>query len=205
MPDVKLLVETCGRCGGQVVGDNMGNGRPWQHVDRADDHHVVFGVPAPEGVSRTDNGGEWCKACERYFAYGHTHGGLDALETLLEEEPDLPAPGPSRRAHDDEIGGPRTGTRQMLNAAAKAGFVIEASIARGPSKIARHHDERGYRPVERLLVGFKHPDGRKAVGVWERSPEDDEPKFAFVLAFCAGTTGGLKSSAELKTYLKSPR
>jgi hypothetical protein len=188
MTVIKLLVETCGRCGGQVVGDNMGNGRPWQHVDRADDHHVIFGTPAPPGIVEAPS------------------SALDMLEDILEDtEVTLPPPGASRSVHDDELGGPRTGTRQMVNAAIKAGFDLDLSIARGPSKIAAHHDPRGYRPTERLLVGFRHGDGRRAVGVWERSPEDDEPKFAFVLAFCAGTTGGLKSSAELKTYLKSPR
>jgi hypothetical protein len=183
--EIKLLVETCGRCGGLVVGDNLGNGRPWQHVDRADDHHVVFGTPAPPGH------------------LSEAPSALDALEALLTEDEDaMPGPGVDRPAHDGELGDNRSGTRQMINTALKAGFTVDATVAVGPSKIGEHHDPRGYRLVERLLVGFKHTDGRAAVAVWERLYETESSKFAYVLGFAKGSTGGIQSSPALKAYLK---
>ena len=189
MPEVKLLIEKCGRCGGDVVGDNMGTGRPWQHVVGPDDHHIVFGTPAPPGH------------------LSEAPAALDALQALLEEDEDdltagLPPPGRPRKAHDDELGGARTGTRQMINTALKAGFTIDAHLCTGPVKIGTQHDPRGYRYVDSLLVGFKHPDGRAAVGVWERLSEKEGDTFSFLLSFVKGA--GMKSSPDLKAYLKAP-
>jgi hypothetical protein len=36
-------------------------------------------------ATREDNGGEWCKACERYFTDAHTHDPVSADEALLED------------------------------------------------------------------------------------------------------------------------
>jgi hypothetical protein len=186
--EIRLLVERCGRCGTDAVGDNTGSGRAWQHLDpEQDDHFVVFGTPAPQGVVSAPS------------------GGLDALAALLEEDDDLtaglPSPGTPRAVADEELGDGRAGTRQMVNAALAAGFTIEASLCRGAVKIARHHDERGYRYVDSLLVGFRRDDGRGACGVWERIVDKPGAKFAFVLAFTKGGQG-VQGSAELKTYLK---
>jgi hypothetical protein len=185
--EIRLLVLQCGRCGGTVVGDNTGNGRPWQHVDRPDDHHVIFGTPAPEGIIAAPTG-------------------LAALEEILEEDEDvtagLPAGGKPRRAHPDELGNGKSGVMQMINAATKAGFTHEATVCVGPSKIAAHHDPRGYRLVESLLVGFKHTDGRAAIGIWERLTEKEGAPRKFILAFVKGGAGGIQGSPELKAYLK---
>lgn len=189
MPDVavRLLFAECGRCGGQVVGDSM-TSRPWQHLDRPDDHLIIFGTPAPADVIN-----------------GHT--ALEVLEGLLEEEGDvaagLPAGGRPRRAVVEEVGDSnRAGTRQVLNLATKQGFATELSICRGPVKSPVHIDEAGYRLVDSLLVGFRHDDGRRAIAVWERRVERDEA-FEFRFAFFP-TGSGCMSSSELKAYLREP-
>lgn len=186
--EIRLLILTCGACGGQVVGDNTGDGRAWQHLTGPEDHHVVFGTPAPPGH------------------LSEAPAALDALEALLEEEESdltagLPPPGTPREAHDDELGGPKSGTRQMVNTALRAGFTVTARLCVGPVKIGRQHDPRGYRYTASLLVGFKHTDGRAAVAIWERLTETEGAPTKFVLAFVKGQ--GMTSSPDLRTYLKS--
>lgn len=181
---VKLLVEKCGRCGGDVVGDNMGTGRPWQHIAGPDDHNIVFGTPAPDGVVRVP-------------------ATLDDLEAVLDDDApaEFPPPGTPHPADDADLGGARTGTRQMVNAAVRAGFTVETTLCTGPVRIGRQHDPRGFRYVDSLLVGFRHPDGRAAVAVWERLAEVEGDSFAFTLCFVKGQ--GMKSSPELKAFLKA--
>lgn len=177
---VKTLIQTCGRCGGQVVGDNMGTGRPWQHIDGPDDHPVIFGTPAPALGSRAT---------------------LDDLEAVLLEEPDpWPEPGTPEPAADELFGNNRNGRRQILNLAEKQGFTVEALLCTGPVTVG-HASSGNWALVDSLAVGFTHPDGRRAVACWERKGEDWE----YLFALCSGTVGGLKSSPELRTYLKSAR
>jgi len=185
--EIKILLQTCGRCGGQVVGDNTGSGLPWQHVDRADDHHVIFGTPAPAGIITPP-------------------AGLAALEEILEEDEDvtagLPAGGEPRRVPIEDLGlSGRSGIRQMMNAATLGGFTTEVTTCTGPSKIAPHHDPRGYRLVESLLVGFKLPDGLASIVIDTGPTEKPGDTFSFVFAFVK--RGGMKSTAELKAYLKA--
>lgn len=176
---VKILEAVCGRCGGDVIGDNMGTGRPWQHVDRLDDHPIIFGTPAPPDI----------------IARPAT---LDDLEEVLEAEvvEELPPPGHAREALDDEI---PTGARRMRTTAHDNGFETVVKIVTGPIVMAKHHDPRGFRFVDSLLVGFRHPDGRAALAIWERQETED----AFKYQWCMHPgSGGLSGSADLKAYLK---
>jgi hypothetical protein len=175
VPDVKLIFETCGRCGGQVVGDNLGTGRPWQHIDRPDDHPIIFGTPAPPMELRRAT--------------------LDELEDAVKE---FPPPGTPREPTPDEIPG---GANRMLKVATEAGFETTVRLCRGPIKMAEHHDPRGFRFVESLLVGFRHADGRIAIAVWER--QETESAFKYQWAMFPGG-GGLAGSVTLKDYLKQP-
>lgn len=183
MPDlaVKILEDTCGRCGGRVIGDNMGTGRPWQHVDRLDDHNIVFGTPAPDNVVAASKPAT-----------------LDDLEDILEAEiiEDFPPPGTPRTAQPDEL---PTGAKRMLKVAVDNGFETVCQIVTGPIVMARHHDPRGFRYVDSLLVGFRHTDGRIAIAIWERQETED----AFKYQWCMHPgSGGLSQSADLKAYLK---
>ena len=41
---VKILTAVCGRCGTDVIGDNMGTGRAWQHLNGVDDRIRRFAL-----------------------------------------------------------------------------------------------------------------------------------------------------------------
>ena len=174
---VKILTAVCGRCGTDVIGDNMGTGRAWQHLNGVDDHPIIFGTPAPP-VDLTAR-----------------PASLDELQDVIDAE-EFPPPGTPRTATDDDM---PLGARRMVKIATDAGFETVAKIVRGPIPMARHHDERGYRYVESLLVGFRHADGRIAIAIWER--QETEEGFGFKWSMFPGS-GGLSASAELKAYLR---
>lgn len=101
------MTSACARCGGRLHYADQA----WRHDDSAIDHYPVHGRPAPEGLLAT------AKAVE---------------EPEPEPEP-IPAPEVmARPATEEEIGGPRTGRRQMVRAAERAGWDVEAHYARGP-------------------------------------------------------------------------
>ena len=69
-----------------------------------------------------------------------------------------------RDATDEEIGGNRSGSRQMLKAAEKAGWTVWSTYARGPLS----HGTSGefLRMVDSLALRMSHPSGHRAVAVW---------------------------------------
>ena len=51
--EVRILFDKCAKCGRDIIGDNTGDGRPWQHVDgepHDDSHFPAFGFLAGDRV-----------------------------------------------------------------------------------------------------------------------------------------------------------
>ena len=70
-----------------------------------------------------------------------------------------------RDATDEEIGGPKTGRRQMLKAAEKAGWMVWATYSRGP--ITHGTTGEFLRMVDSLALRMSHVSGHRAVATWE--------------------------------------
>jgi hypothetical protein len=70
-----------------------------------------------------------------------------------------------RDATEEEIGGPRTGRRQMLKAAQKAGWSVWATYARGP--LAHATSGEFLRMIDSLALRMSHPSGHRCVATWE--------------------------------------
>ena len=177
--EVRILFDKCARCGGDIIGDNLGTGRSWQHLmgEPADSHYPAHGTLAGDVVK-----------IER--------SSLDDLEQALEVQ-DNPGPGTPRPATEEEIGNNRSGRRQVIKLATEQGFTVVTSVVTGPVKAI---GEQGWRLVDSFGLGMHHPDGRHAVACWESKAGEGE--WSYLFALCSGTTAGLVGSAALKEYLR---
>lgn len=145
MPRVKILVEICGRCGCEVVGDNRIRLHAWQHlVEPEDGHEPVFGTPLDAEI------------LERLFA-------LEVVEEVVEEpwpQPEVPV----RDATDAEVGeSNRLGRRQLMTHGRRNGFDVAARFNRGP--VPDQYD-RFKRMADSLVIYGSHPDGRRFYCWW---------------------------------------
>jgi hypothetical protein len=92
------------------------------------------------------------------------------------------------------------GVRNVANRAAKAGFRVVVSHARGPWINA--NGTAVLRICDSLLVKMEHPDGRRCVGLWitQVDPEEWGLECMFLLVPWLQKV----TSAELSAYLKTP-
>ena len=175
--EVRILFDKCAKCGRDIIGDNTGDGRPWQHVDgepHDDSHFPAFGFLAGDRVRIAS---------------------LLELEDVL-TVPENPGPGTPRPATEEEIGNNRSGRRQIINLAEKHGFTVTTSVCTGPVKA---QGEQGWRLVDSFGLAMVHPDGRHAVACWESKAGEGD--WSYLFAMCSGTTAGLVGSPGLKRYL----
>jgi hypothetical protein len=180
---VKLLVEICGRCHGELVGDNTGSGRPWQHLagEPADGHLPHFGVVLEREAILA--------ACIRRDT---TEADQEAADAATMPAPEIPA----HAATETEIGeSGRLGRRQIINLARRNEFTIDVRFARGPAVADRG---KSYRQADSLGVFGIHADGRRFHAWWL---EDAGGDLVFQNARCGGVIG-FQSSEALKTYLR---
>ena len=180
---VKLLFAICAACGNEVVGDNTGSGRAWQHLATPDDHTILFGT----------------RVADEALAAALAWPKPGAQEEAADEHPPMPAPGTPRDIEDAELGDNRSGKRQIFKLAKAQGFDTHGRFVRGP---VTDQWGRYSRTLDRLYLVGSHPDGRRFLAAWETAANGD---WGFDGAFCHGVLEGKVSSARLKTYLRSPR
>lgn len=187
-PKVKLLIETCGRCGDTLVNDNRGLGKPFLHLggEPADGHYPHHGVVLDR---------------EQIIA---------SITKYVEPEPEeedaehigeigswvMPPPEiPGRPATEEEIGtSNRIGRRIILNACERNEFVTDVRYSRG--WIADQWG-RPKRITDSIGIFGAHIDGRRFHAWWI---EDSKGVLEFQNARCYGLLG-FHGQRELVRYI----